>query len=252
MSGKTKLLAAAGSLIAALGSSVVIHGAAQAATPSCGNGCVDVFSQQFGTEHHPAFLIDSYKQGTATGTPLILFQESNSDPAEDFTPTFQGTVASFLAASLVSSAVALHYGCTHPIPFPTCANAVDLPAFEMQYSPYGAPTGECAGVAATPVAGTKVSLQPCGVSGRTVWITDFLDGVTSPFHFGRGIPLINGADTNFSQPFVLTYPSGGNPVDKPRPQLYVSNLTGFSNGIVTETETINSDMLWDAVQGPIT
>ena len=40
--------------------------------------------------------------------------------------------------------------------------------------------------------------------------------------------MINGSDTNFSHPFVLTYPSNGYPTDIPRPQLMSSNLTGFS------------------------
>ena len=40
------------------------------------------------------------------------------------------------------------------------------------------------------------------------------------------IPLINGSDTNFSHPFVLTYPTNGYPTDMPRPQLTVTNLTG--------------------------
>ncbi len=44
------------------------------------------------------------------------------------------------------------------------------------------------------------------------------------------MPVINGSDTNFSHPFVLTYPGNGFPTDKPRPQLQVKNLTGFSDG----------------------
>ena len=48
----------------------------------------------------------------------------------------------------------------------------------------------------------------------------------APFSNGGFFPLINGSDTNFSQPFVLTYPKGGYPTDKPRPQLKVTNLTG--------------------------
>ncbi len=43
-----------------------------------------------------------------------------------------------------------------------------------------------------------------------------------------GVPLINGSNTNFSHPFVLTYPGNANPTDKPRPQLTVTNLTGFT------------------------
>ena len=42
------------------------------------------------------------------------------------------------------------------------------------------------------------------------------------------VPLINGSDANFSQPFVLTYPANGFPTNMPRPQFTVANLTGFS------------------------
>ena len=34
----------------------------------------------------------------------------NSDPAEDYTVSFQGLVSDFNAAGLVGTAVALHYG----------------------------------------------------------------------------------------------------------------------------------------------
>ena len=61
------------------------------------------------------------------------------------------------------------------------------------------------------------------------------------------VPLINGSDTNFSQPFVLSYPNNGYPTDKPRPQLVVLNLTGFSNGISgPQVGTIDSNQLWGA------
>jgi hypothetical protein len=62
------------------------------------------------------------------------------------------------------------------------------------------------------------------------------------------IPLINGSDTNFSHPFVLTYPAFGFPTDKPRPQLKVTNLTGFSHGFPPGPilSTVNSNQLWGA------
>ena len=50
------------------------------------------------------------------------------------------------------------------------------------------------------------------------------------------LPLINGSDTNFSQPFVLTYPPNGNPNDKPRPQLVTQNLHTFSRGQVYDNQ----------------
>ena len=63
---------------------------------------------------------------------------------------------------------------------------------------------------------------------------------------GGYIPLINGSDTNFSHPFVLTYPGNGFPTDKPRPQLFVNNLTGFSHGIGTPIGSVNDTQLWGA------
>ena len=65
-------------------------------------------------------------------------------------------------------------------------------------------SGLCVGVAATAAQGSDVSLQPCGVSSKTVWITDTID--TPATLRGGYVPLINGSDTNFSHPFVLTYP----------------------------------------------
>jgi hypothetical protein len=89
------------------------------------------------------------------------------------------------------------------------------------------------------------------VSSKTVWILDTYD---QQFNFRtafkNGIPLINGSDTNFSQPFVLTYPNNGFPTDKPRPQLIVTNLTGFSNGVSgPQVGTVSSSQLWGATFG---
>ena len=74
------------------------------------------------------------------------------------------------------------------------------------------------GVARTAFQDEKVSLQGCGVTSRTVWIVDTNDQATIT---SAGIPLINGSDTNFSHPYVLTYPGSGYPTDIPRPRLKV-------------------------------
>ena len=61
-------------------------------------------------------------------------------------------------------------------------------------------TGLCVGVGATPANNTPVSLQPCGVSAKTVWIPD--QPITSS---GTYASLINAAtDTSFSNPYSLT------------------------------------------------
>ena len=238
MSLKSKLLASAAALTLAGGvgmGGLAMAGTANAATPSCGGSCIDIFSHNFGTITNPGFLLDVYKRGQNVGQPIILFRLSNADPALDFTVSDQGTVADFFAAGLVSSELDLHYAGEQ--------------AFEVEYAPYGADTGLCVGVAATAVQGEKVSLQPCGVSSKTVWVWDVdIDGTQNP---GFSIPLLNGSDTNFSHPFALTYPSGSYPTDTPRPQLYVSNLTGFSGtgpippsslGVVSDTQLWNVDL----------
>jgi hypothetical protein len=123
---------------------------------------------------------------------------------------------------------------------------VNDPAFEIEYAPYGVDSGLCLGVASTAVEEEGVTLQPCGVSAKTVWIADIFDSPSTLFN--GYIPLINGSDTNFSQPFVLTYPASGYPTNMPRPQLQVDNISGFSQGFPPGPElgTVNDNQLWGA------
>jgi hypothetical protein len=243
MSFKTKVFAAAVTVTVVGGVGTVGMLSASAATPSCGNSCIDIFSRQFGTHHTPNFVMDVFQQGARTGQPIILFRASNSDPAEDFVFSFNGLTSDFFAAGLVSAAVNLHYG-------GGSVGATDDPAFEIEYSPFGVQSGMCVGTATTAIQGEGVTLQPCGVSSKTVWILDTFD---QPFlFFFRGeAPLINGSDTNFSHPFVMTYPSNGFPTDKPRPQIQVRNLTGFSNGFGPIVGTVIDTQLWGADFGVI-
>ena len=240
MSIKSKVLAAAATLtlVGGLGAAgALTAGSASAATPSCGHSCIDVFSHQFGTHKSPNFVVDVLRQGEKVGQPIILFRTANFDPAEDFTVAFQGTVADFFAAGLVSSAVNLHYG----------GGAAGFPndfAFENEYAPFGVDSGLCLGVAATAFQHEGVTLQPCGVSSKTVWIVDTFDSPTTLFN--GYVPLVNGSDTNFSHPFVLTYPNNSFPTDVPRPQLTVTNITGSSNGPGPVLGTVNVNQLWGA------
>jgi hypothetical protein len=243
MSIKSKVLAATATLtrVGGLGAAgALTAGTASAATPSCGHACINVFSKQFGTHKSPNFVVDVLRQGEKVGQPVILFRTANFDPAEDFTVAFQGTVADFFAAGLVSAAVNLHYG----------GGAAGFPndfAFENEYAPFGVDSGLCLGVAATAFQNEGVTLQQCGVSAKTVWIVDTFD---SPVTLFNGyVPLINGSDTNFSHPFVLTYPNNGFPTDVPRPQLVVSNITGSSHGPGPVLGTVNSNQLWGATFG---
>jgi hypothetical protein len=257
---KSKVLAAVAALtlFGGTAAAVVTADSAGAITPSCGSSCIDVFSRQFGTHFRPTYVMDVFRQGERAGQPIILFRQSNSDPAEDFTVSFQGLVSDFFAAGLVSPQVMLHYGCTPGFAFSngqggtlTCAGtAQDEPAFEQEYAPYGVDSGLCVGVARTAFQNEGVTLQPCGETAKTVWILDTFD-LSFPAFLTGYFPAINGSDTNFSHPFVLTYPSNGFPTDTPRPQLKVTNLTGFSNGIGPIVGTVPDNQLWGADFGVI-
>jgi hypothetical protein len=247
MSIKSKVFAAAATLTLVGGVGSVAAVSAGAATPSCGHHCIDIFSREFGTHDQPNFVLDVWRQGATVGQPIILFRTSNSDPAEDFTTSFEGLTSEFNAAGLVSNAVALHYGCAGQFGNHSCTKGVDDPAFEVEYAPYGVDSGLCVGLARVAYHNEKVSLQPCGVSSKTVWIVDTNDSPATIRH--DYVPLINGSDMNFSHPFVLTYPKNGFPTDTPRPQLFVQNLTGFSHGPGSPIGSVQDNQLWGADWG---
>jgi hypothetical protein len=255
MSFKSKMLAGAASLALVGGLAVTGGLSASAATPSCGPnfantpplppGCINVFSRQFGTHRSPNFIMDVFRQGARVGQPIILFRTSNSDPAEDFVISLQGTVSEFFGAGLVSAATNLHYGAGT-----TAAPGPDDTAFELEYAPFGVLSGLCVGVFATAFQNEGVTLQPCGVTGKTVWIADTVDQRPSQL-IRNYFPFINGSNTNFSHPFVLDYPANGFPTDHPRPQLKVTNLTGFSSGRGPIVGTLPNTQLWSATFGRI-
>lgn len=202
MSVTSKVSAAAAALMLAGGVAAAAV-PARAATAQCGASCVELVSRV--SAHYDPFLpplvLDALDRGQAPGTAIVLSLASHRNAGEDFEASVS-TVNDFLQAGLVGPGLALHYGCVVGAPFPSCpSGAVNDVAFELQYTPDGAPTGQCVGVPATAGQGTQVSLQPCGTSA-TVWIVDSSASIN-----GSYVPLINGTDTNFSNPYVLTYPA---------------------------------------------
>lgn len=246
---KSKVLAAAAvlALVSGIGTAgALTAGTARAATPSCGNACINIFPRVYSgmSLGDPQFTVDVFRQGEKTGQPIILFRAANYDPALDWALAFQGDVADFYEAGLVSAEVALHYGCGGTnVPAIQCTSpsGTDDQAFEIEYAPFGVESGLCMGLAATAFSGEGVTLQGCGQSSRTVWIEDTIDSPVTPYY-----AAINGSDGNFSDPFVLTYPPSSGPTDKPRPQLVVANLAKFASG-----PTDNDNQLWTGVPGEL-
>jgi len=230
MSIKSKVLAVAATLTLAGSAAMAAALTAHAETPACGSACVELFASS-----NPQLILDDPGSVQTTGTPITTFPPSVTNPAEDFTVSAD-LVSNYWVEGLVSSVVALHYGCEADVDFAVCSppeNVDDL-AFELQFAPAGAPTGECVGVPSTAAQGTEVSLQPCGVSANTIWIVDSSQSIS-----GSYVPLINATDTNFSAPYVLT-------------------STSTSSGGSLETETlqnqagqVSSDQLWSEHIGPL-
>jgi hypothetical protein len=217
MSFKAKIAAGAATLaLAGGGLGMVGTLSASAATPSCGPNCTSYYTAKY----HTQYVLDVLHGQASTGNAVILFQKSNSDPAEDFVTNDLGTVGSFYNHNrgLISPGFDQAYHA--------------LEAIEIQYEPSGRNSNFCLGTWPGEVAqsGFKVRLETCGQTS-TIWAVDTKDA-SGPYY-----PYITGTDTNFSNPMVLNYPAG-NPTDMPRPWLNVQPLSSYSDG------TIYDNQLW--------
>ena len=128
MSIKSKVLAAAATLTVAGGLSTAGTLPASAATPQCGQHCIQIFSAKFGTYASPGFIETVFLGIPTAGVPTIVHRASSSDPAGDFivTQPGRGPVSTFYADGMVSAAVNTHYG--------------SETAVQVEYAPYGKPT----------------------------------------------------------------------------------------------------------------
>jgi hypothetical protein len=223
---------------------------ASAATPSCGYHCSQIFTQKFG----PSYLLDVFQQRAAANQPIIAFQRSNSDPAEDFIVVDEGTVGDFYDDyGLVSSGFAHTYG--------------EDEAYEVQYEPYGLNSNFCVSTwpGETPQPGFLVRLESCGQYSNSIWAADTDGSITMgiPMESLPGslvrdfrstghvfsprftdVALINGASNNFSSPLVLNYPAG-HPTDWPRPQVNVQPEKTYANGATFDNQE------WGTIKSPV-
>jgi hypothetical protein len=226
MSLKRKVLATAAMLTVAGGLSTVGTLPATAATPQCGPHCIQIFSAKFGTNANPNFVETVFQGVGTTGQPTILARPSSSNPAGDLIAVApgMGMVSDFFAAGLVSAAVNQHYG--------------SETAAQIEYAPFGKPTGLCAALATTAYQSEGLSLQPCSTPGTTVWIIDTADSpATAPARF----PIVNGSTTDFIHPFAMTI--HGNPAHKRFPQIKVQRLRG-------NPDHVRVNQLWGANVSP--
>jgi hypothetical protein len=198
------------------------------ATQACGRDCHDLSSLLLG----PGMIMNAYVPGdTGTGgkagQQLTLKFASNSRPNEDFTDYALEAgrpeiVASFCAAWPAPQSF-------DPLSY-VCQNYSESPVYEFNWSPFGNESGLCAGLTRPGVEGENVTLQACGDSDTTLWIPDLAncggpgDNYCSP---------INGGDTNFSHPLVLTVNAGSS---DPANQLVVQRENLLTGGVVPDSQ----------------
>jgi len=203
MSVKRTIIAAAAALAVVTGAGAAGTLTANAATEACGARCTDIFSAQYGTTAHPNYLLAAANESGPVGTPITLNIAGTLNPAEDFEVLDEGTIEEFYRDGFVPAGLAALYG--------------NLEGLEIVYAPDGTLTDNCVGVAFGPGPGTLVSLQPCGVTVKTLWIA-YQRSTTAGVYF----ELINAATTSdFTDPYVLTAITPGLP-------LVTARLTRFA------------------------
>jgi hypothetical protein len=230
MSIKSKVLAAAGVLTLAGALSGVGTLSAGAATPQCGSGCVEVYSAKYATATSLGWVETVFLGIPVQGVPTEVRPASGSNPAEDLIiPTGRPVpVSTFYAQGMVSAAVNAHYG--------------SEPAVQIEYAPYGKPTGLCTAVAVTAYQDEGLSLQPCSAPGTTVWIIDGNDSPATASQKPSHFPIVNGSDTDFVHPFAMTIL--GNPAHQPFTPIIMQHLTG-------NPSSVPANQLWGSAFGPV-
>lgn len=227
MSIKSKALTATATLTIACGLGMTGTLSASAATPQCGGGCVDVYSAGFPIQPTIGFVETVFLGIPVRGVPTVVSPASSSNPAEDLIvpPPGRVPVSQWYQAGMVSAAVAEHFG--------------SEPAVQLEYAPYGKPTGLCTAVATTAYQDEGLSLQPCSTPGTTVWILDLVDSPTPTY---TTFPIINGSDTDFVHPFVMTIL--GNPADQLFTPIIMRHLIGSAG-------SVPANQLWSPGRGPV-
>ncbi len=209
---------------------------ARAGTPQCAASqdpslllfCFNLFSDVLGS----GTTANAYVPGDTgsiadgrVGQKVNMHFASNTRPNGDFMTDIVARVYQLCGGSANDFFSPTSYVCLH------------YPGFwviEADWSPYGNESGLCAGVDTTmaPYDGENVTLQPCGVSANTVWIADRVLGYGGDCRTPSTIPVapggpanfcpwINGGDTKFSHPLVLTLDAG---TQRPVNQLRIENV----------------------------
>jgi hypothetical protein len=213
MSVKSKLVTAATALTVMAGVGAAGTLTANAATSKCGAICSELYSATTGT----AFVLAVPNRVGRAGQPLTLARANRASKGEDFVVQTLGTVSDFHAAGFISAGLNALYG--------------GLSVYEIEYAPGASPSFLCLGTAGTPGAGTRVTLEPCGMQAKTLWIVAARTTSSGPHDV-----LISAATSrNFHHPYVLTTLAPGAPLVTAR--------------LVAATGSAFAHQLWSAEAG---
>jgi hypothetical protein len=183
-------------------------------TSACDTNCQNLFVDVLGSgQTMNAFVPGDTGLGGKVGQKVNLHFAENNRPNGDFIPDIAGRVwqfCGFFANDFFSPTSYI------------CLNYPFFQVFELNWAPYGNESGLCSGVARAGVVGESVTLQICGASANTVWVLDRANAslgndcrdpattyTTLPVGPGAQgtvnmCPWLNGGDTSFSDPLVLT------------------------------------------------
>ncbi len=170
---------------------------AGAVAKGCGKDCFLLYARRPGQ----AFTMNvamAANNGTGgrVGRKVNLQSAADHGPDGDFTMSFIGRVSQFCGSDGHDFFSLESYVCTRDS---------DFWVFEAQWAPYGNSSGLCAGLAAPDKAWEGITLRPCGVNDRTLWIANQANGIDGhcrgALHY---CPWMNASDNNFRRPQVLT------------------------------------------------
>ena len=103
------------------------------------------------------------------------------------------------------------------------------------------PSGLCVAVETDPFQREPLSLQPCTIPGKTVWIIGTtLSPTTAAAHL---FPIVSGATSDFSRPFAMSYPHHVN-TDETLPPIRLRHLQ-FRG----DERTLRDTQLWGVYKG---
>jgi hypothetical protein len=115
-------------------------------------------------------------------------------------------------------------------------------AATIEYAPFGNRSGLCVGLAKAAYQGEGLTLQPCTVGSRAVWI---INPLVSPDPENY-VAVISGSTTDFQNPFAMHYARDEQVNDGRLQEIQVRHLP-----FLGRDKTLRSRQLWGLHSGVV-